>query len=705
MPEGSYYFQGHEWVGDATSEPREDSILTHADPYQSWNGQAPNGHAVRGAANGETNGYQPLPWQSSSYYPENGQATPSASNGHLPSQQPPQPQTDPHHSINGQAPPRPHSRRVAATGAERFYPEDGRKAGRRPVDKNWETGELDTGLYERQMAGINLLLSLATDPAPPQNSPSNSWNGQAAPRATVGRPHSHRVAATGAERFYPEDGRKAGRRPVDKNWETGELDTGLYERQMAGISLLLSLATDVTSAARPGELIASPIQENRRQSRFSVISKLRQDEMTWNSLLLIMSAGLQSAVGFLFWIITAHLFSVSDVGKGSDLISAAGFIGILSLLGLNNGMARYLPEARNRDALISSGLIGVTVVGALGALLYVLLTPLTAPDLSFVEKSPTLTIGFVLITAAAAFNALTDAVFIASRKAIYTFFVDGVIGGFGKIMLVPVLAGAGAYGLFLSSMTGTVLAAAASLVLIAIVMRVRLDAKEPLKSLKPLLRFSGANYVGNVLTVLTTLIVPIILLDRLGATRTGYFFIILQMAQIVYTAALALESTFLAEGSRADADMRALRRRSLRLLVLFFVVTAGLLIGTGRWLLLAFGQQYYHYGYKSLIILVLAAAPISANYWLQTILRLAGKLRAIIVVNVIGMVATCSCVWIGSSHGLTAVAWGWFAGSFVTACVAGVAAREKPARPGWRGGHQVGHGASAEEATSSYMSR
>ncbi|HXT94184.1 MAG TPA: hypothetical protein VN714_33545, partial [Trebonia sp.] len=85
---------------------------------------------------------------------------------------------------------------------------------------------------------------------------------------------------------------------------------------------------------------------------------------------------------------------------------------------------------------------------------------------------------------------------------------------------------------------------------------------------------------------------------------------------------------------------------------------------------------YYHNGYAVLIILVLAAGPISANYWLQTILRLAGKLRAVIVVNTIGAVATCSCVWVGSTHGLTAVAWGWLAGNLITTCVAVVAARE-----------------------------
>jgi O-antigen/teichoic acid export membrane protein len=453
------------------------------------------------------------------------------------------------------------------------------------------------------------------------------------------------------------------------------IDNGLYDRQMAGIGALVSLANQVAVATRSGEVIVSPTGEIRKPSKLSVIAKLRQDEMTWNSLYLIMSTGLQAATGFLFWILTAHLFSVSDVGKGSSLITGAGFIGILSLVGLNNGIVRYLPETRNRDALISSSLAVVAVFGLLGALIYILLIPVVAPQLVFVEKSPILIIGFALITSAAAVNTLTDGVFIASRKAKYTFVVDAVIGGTGKLVPVFMLTGMGAYGLFLASAMGTVLAGGSSLLLIVIAMRVRLDLSEPIKTLKPLLRFSGANYVGNVMNVLTTLIVPIILLDRLGADPAGYFFVSLQMAQIVYTAALALEQTFLTEGSRADADMRQLRRRSLRLLLIFFVVAGGGLIGLGRWLLLAFGPAYYHNGYASLVILVLAAAPISANYWFQTVLRLAGKLRAVIVVNATASIGTCAFVWVGSSHGLTAVAWGWLGGALIGTCVAAVAAR------------------------------
>ncbi len=449
----------------------------------------------------------------------------------------------------------------------------------------------------------------------------------------------------------------------------------VYDRQTAAMRALISIASDVTTATKSRELIVSPTGEIRKESRLSVISKLRKDEMTWNSLFLMINVGLMAGTGFFFWIVTTRLFSPSDVGVGSALISGASLIAMLALLGLNMGLNRFLPTARNRDALISSGIAAVAVAGALGAIIYILLTPLIAPALAFVGKNPLLIIGFVGATGALAVNSLTDNIFVALRKAKYTVLVDGVIGGFGKIPLAFVMAGAGAYGLFLASSIALVLASTASVLVIFIVMRVRVDLRAPLKALKPLLRFSAANYFASIVNLLTGLASSLILLDRLGATSTGYFFVVIQMTQIMYTAGNALEQTFLTEGSQAGADIRQLGRRALRLLAIFFVVSATFMIVIGRWVLLAFGHggAYYQHGYTVLIILVLTAGPLSVGAWFQTILRLGGKLRTIVVITSISAILTSVGTWFGASFGLTGAALGEVGASLIGLLISGVA--------------------------------
>jgi O-antigen/teichoic acid export membrane protein len=455
------------------------------------------------------------------------------------------------------------------------------------------------------------------------------------------------------------------------------IDSGVYNTQTEGIRALISIANEVATATKSRELIVAPTGEIRKQSRLSVISKLRKDEMTWNSLFLMLNTGLMAGSGFLFWIVTTHLFSVPDVGKGSALITGASTIAQLALLGLNVGINRFLPTARNRNALISSALASVAAVGFLGAIVYILLAPLVAPALAFVSKNLLLTIGFAGVAGAIAVNTLTDNVFIALRKAKYTVLVDGVIGGLGKVALAFVVAGTGAYGLFAASSIALILASTASLFLIYITMRVRVDLRRPVRALKPMLRFSGANYAGNLIYSVIGLANTVILLDRLGPALTGYYFVVLQMTQIVYTATMALEQTFLTEGSQAEADIPALRRRALRLLMIFFVASAIIMIGIGRWLLLAFGRAYYQHGYLILIILVLAAGPTSLNLWFQTILRLAGKLRAIVMVNTTGAILGCAGIWFGSSFGLMGVAIGSVTASLTTSCITGLAALER----------------------------
>ena len=136
-------------------------------------------------------------------------------------------------------------------------------------------------------------------------------------------------ALTRAERFSFEGGQRRGRWPGARDWETEESDEEFHARQRAGISALisisnidsapynrqteglralLSVANDVATATASREIIVSPTGEIRKQSRLSVIAKLRKDEMTWNSLFLIMNTGLMAGTGFLFWIVTTHLF-------------------------------------------------------------------------------------------------------------------------------------------------------------------------------------------------------------------------------------------------------------------------------------------------------------------------------------------------------------------------------------------------------------
>ena len=57
--------------------------------------------------------------------------------------------------------------------------------------------------------------------------------------------------------------------------------------------------------------------------------------------------------GFFFWIINARLYSAEQVVIGTTLISIMTLISSFSILGLGNGLIRYLPTSERKNKKIN----------------------------------------------------------------------------------------------------------------------------------------------------------------------------------------------------------------------------------------------------------------------------------------------------------------------------------------------------------------
>lgn len=452
-------------------------------------------------------------------------------------------------------------------------------------------------------------------------------------------------------------------------------DDALRARQLAGLAALMRISVPAADLRAD-----TPAERLRR-----LVASVRADHLVRNSLYLMLSSGIQAVLGFAFWLVMARLYSTADVGRASSLVSATSLITFFSLFGLNSTLIRFLPTAYRKHRLVTASYVLVAGAGAAIGLAYVLLTPVIAPRLAFVERQPVLTAGFVLLTSAAAVNLLTDAVFIATRKAAFCALTDGAVGGLSKIFFGVILAGAGSYGLYSASAGGMAAAALVSTGLIVVTFRWRPSLNSSFRTLRPLLRFSGANYFANAIELLPTLVVPLVVLDRLGPQAAAYYFVAFQMAGLLYSAVYAVEASFMAEGSRGDANWRAVRSRSMRLAIKLFVPGGAFLVLTAHWVLLAFGAKYSQHGTTSLELLAAAVLPLAACNWSWTVLRLSDRLAALVVSAAVYSSAICGFAWVLAPHGLTALASAWPAGSALAAAVAAaLAARTSRGKPGSR---------------------
>jgi O-antigen/teichoic acid export membrane protein len=404
-----------------------------------------------------------------------------------------------------------------------------------------------------------------------------------------------------------------------------------------------------------------------------VLRDYRSDELIKNSFFLLLSTATQGILGAAFWLLSARLFNAAEIGEATALISATVLLGYVSLLGLNSSVIRFLPTTRDGDAHIDNGIAIPLVVAAVLATSYVLVLPSLASQLAFVRHSLLDASGFVVFTAMTALVLFTDAVFIARRQAKYNLLVDGLVLGGTKLALPVALVGAGAFGIVAANGFAALLDVAVSVVLMVVVLGYRPSARVHLHAIREALAFSSANYLANLLNLLPTLVLPLAILDELGARAAGFYYIAFSIANMLNATAYSTCQSLFAEGSHGGTDKIALTRRSAVLLAAITVPTAALFAALSHIVLSLFGEQYSLHGTGTLVVLALALIPVSACSWTTTLLRINGQLGALMLSTTLYAVSICTlAVWWARS-GLVFVALAWMTGNIVATLVAGAA--------------------------------
>ena len=102
------------------------------------------------------------------------------------------------------------------------------------------------------------------------------------------------------------------------------------------------------------------IPKNREQLRQHL-----HDPLFKNAYFLMGNTLLSAGAGFFFWIFAARFYAPEDVGLGSALISAAGLLSMLSMLGFDIGLIRYLPRETDKGGMINSCFVMTGLAAAL----------------------------------------------------------------------------------------------------------------------------------------------------------------------------------------------------------------------------------------------------------------------------------------------------------------------------------------------------
>ena len=364
-----------------------------------------------------------------------------------------------------------------------------------------------------------------------------------------------------------------------------------------------------------------------------------------NAVYLILSQVAVSLSGFVFWILAARLCRPEYVGQASAAISATILLAYLSTLGLGYGLVRFLPRPGEKSRVLMNSVFLLTALASLVfASIFLGGLSFWLPSLNFIRQSPIFLASFITFTIGMTLSLLFHSTFVARRTTSLQF-AQNLIASITKLILIVVMAKFfTVFGIFASQGLGITIGVIISV--FAFLPRVEPNYR-PIPLFKKgavdeIVRYSFGNYIAELLWIGPTFILPIMVLNIIGAEQNAYFYIAWAVGTFLGSMGMATSASLFAEGSFDEAKLRENLRRSVKLIVTLLLPMIILVFLIGDKLLLLFGEVYSDKATHLLWILAVASFPMSLNWVYFAVERVRKKTKNIIII--VGFIALTTLV-------------------------------------------------------------
>ena len=348
-----------------------------------------------------------------------------------------------------------------------------------------------------------------------------------------------------------------------------------------------------------------------------------------NAFYLMLSAATTSLLGFFFWVIVARFYTEAAVGFSSAIISAISLLAIISQVGLDISLVRFLPHSDSPRDLMNScytqgGLVSLVLAGV-----FLVGLGFWSPALAFVRQSAVFASAFIVFTISWTLSNLVKFTFVARRRANFMLYSDIIFSVLKLLLPLLFVLFFHAFGIVAS--WGSALAVAVAVSVFRFLPRVQ-DSYKPVPTLrfsllKNMWRYSGGNYLANLFMACPASLLSLMVVNVLGAEQNAYFYIGWMIAGLLFTIPVAVSQSLLAEGSHFEDKLGENVARSLKFTYLLLIPAVIVLVLVRKWMLLAFGQGYSANALHLLLILSLSSLPAALSYIYTGILQVAGRVK------------------------------------------------------------------------------
>jgi len=379
-------------------------------------------------------------------------------------------------------------------------------------------------------------------------------------------------------------------------------------------------------------------------------------------------------LGFFFWIINARLFSTEQVGIGTALISVMSLISSLSMLGLGNGLIRYLAGYEKKNIMINTSSTIVLITAIIFSVIYLIFIKIFSPKLLFVRENILFAILFILFTVFTSLNVILEDVFIANRSTVVVL-IKNTISSIVKLILPVLLVAMGAYGIFMS--VGITMAIAFLISLVFLIIRFNYIPKPiiNINVVKKMTKLSLGSYIGGLIISLPASVLPILIINLIGAKSSAYFYMAMMIAGLLYVVPTATSQSLFAEGSFSETELKIHLKKAIKIISIIIIPAIIIISLFGNYILLAFGKEYSAEGFTLLRFFSISGIFISINSIGATILNIKHKIVIMILVSFINVIVILSMSVILLKYnlfgvtGVVGVGIAWIVGHGITALV------------------------------------
>lgn len=384
------------------------------------------------------------------------------------------------------------------------------------------------------------------------------------------------------------------------------------------------------------------------------IKSTLRDSFFNNSLSIMLSSAISSALGLIFWIIAGRTYSGEDIGVATAIISSVTLIIAISKLGLDQSMIRFYPtEAKSR--IFNTVIVTTSLVSLVIGIIFVAGIDFFSPNLKIINDMVVIFLAFTVISSMA--SIVTNA-FVSMRSAKYGL-VQNIAMGSRLFLLFP-LSFLGTLGIITSVLLAYVLAIIVCIVIL--ISKGLRPEKLDFSFLKRSWDFSAGNYIVVLLTTIPTSVLPILVFNQFGAEDTAIYYIVFSFASILFLIPSACSTALFVEGSHGES-INKIVKKSIITSYCLLVPALFVIVATGDRLLGIVGTEYVKGGFELLKLMAISSFFVVFFHNSISVWKVNMNLREMILLSLLNCILLLLLSYIlMKSMGLIGIGVAWIVG-------------------------------------------